>query len=58
MEKQKKSAVVIGIDAYRALTGKKTSTQSFTQFLLNAPKAPLGLEVDRDKRSGRKVEFK
>lgn len=52
------AAVVIGINAYRVLTGKKTSSQSFTQFLLNAPKAPLGLEVARDKSSGRKVEFK
>ena len=52
------AAVVIGIDAYRALIGKKIPTQSFTRFLLNAPKAPVGLEVARDKSSGRKVEFK
>ncbi|MDX2051827.1 MAG: type II toxin-antitoxin system Phd/YefM family antitoxin [Polyangiaceae bacterium] len=53
----KEAAVVLSIEAYRALTGKKKATRSFTEFLLSAPKLPLGLEVERDKSSGRKVEF-
>jgi prevent-host-death family protein len=52
------AVVVLGIDAYRTLLGKKKPMRSLKQLLLDAPKIPGGLDVVRDRSPGRKVELK
>lgn len=52
------AVVVLGIDAYRALLGKTKPTRSLKQLLLEAPKISGGLEIVRDKSTGRKVDLK
>lgn len=52
------AVVVLGIDAYRALLGKTKPTRSLKQLLLEAPKISGGLEIVRDKSTGRKIDLK
>lgn len=51
------AAVVLGIEEYHRLIGKKAPSQSFVSCLLGAPKVPGGLRVKRERDGGRKVDL-
>jgi prevent-host-death family protein len=51
------AVVVLGIDDYHRLIGKKAPVRSFVACLLAAPKTPGGLVVERSRDAGRNVEF-